>query len=66
VLVQDCQGHVAQQRRGDRTLRGSGVVVSQHAVLTEDACLEERTRSIKAGREISSKQAVMSPSTTHS
>jgi site-specific DNA recombinase len=28
--------------REDRTLRSTGVVLPQHAVLTEDACLEER------------------------
>lgn len=80
VLVKDRQGDVGQQRRQDRTLRGPGAGLAQALVLAEDARLEERptrartrlsptrrrTRSIRAVWSISSKQAVMSPSTIHS
>src|SRR5680860_667656 len=41
-IAEDRERHVTQQRREDRTLWGTGVVLPQHAVLTEDACLEER------------------------
>jgi hypothetical protein len=41
-LVQDREGHVAEQGREDRPLRRAGVVVPQSAILTEDARLEER------------------------
>ena len=42
VLVQDREGHVAQQRGKNRPLRGTGVVSPSARVLTEDARLEER------------------------
>jgi hypothetical protein len=41
-LVQDGEGHIAEQRGENRTLGGTGVVLPQHAVLAEDARLEER------------------------
>src|SRR5690349_4054532 len=42
VLVQDRQGHVAEQRGEDRTLRGSGAGFPQQVILIEDPGLEER------------------------
>ena len=42
VLVQHRQGHVAEQRREDRPLRGTGVGFPHDAVLGEDARLQER------------------------
>src|SRR5436305_13779958 len=42
VLVQDRQSHVAEQRRENRTLRGTGVGVPEQTILAEDARFEER------------------------
>ena len=42
MLIQDGQGHVAEQRRQDRPLRGSGAGLPEDPVLTEDAGLQER------------------------
>ena len=42
VLVQDRQGHVAQQWGKDRPLRGTGAGIRQRAILSEDARFKER------------------------
>ena len=46
VFVQLRQGHVAQQRRKNRPLRGTGVVPAQDAILTEDARWNLRGRNL--------------------
>ena len=81
MLIKDRQGHIGQQRRENPTLWGAGDAVFGGAFyLGEDATFKNaftsastrlsptraRTRSIRAECEISSKQAVMSPSSTHS
>jgi hypothetical protein len=42
MFVKDREGHVAEQRRQDRTLRSAGGGFPKHTILTKDPGLQER------------------------
>jgi len=80
MIVEDRKGDVGEQWREDAALRGTRRRIPLDAILTEDAGSQERGhecqdasvsdpsahRPIRARWSISSKQAEMSASSTHS